>query len=384
MTENDMLRTWAEVDLDALAHNYRLLRQEAEDSPSGRRVGFMGMVKANAYGHGALPVAAKLQELGADILGVACLAEAEELRKGGITLPILCLGQTPPQQTPRLLELGVTQTVGDLESGQALSAAAQTAGGVLDIHLKVDTGMGRLGFVWAEGHEEAALTDMLAVCALPGLRVRGLFTHFSDADGSEEYTALQTQRFQQAKDELIRHSVEIEICHCAASAAVLHYPCAHFDLIRPGIALYGHSPDGEDDWPGLVPVMTVKSRIAAVRDMPAGSYVSYGRTARLERDSRLAVVPIGYGDGYPRCLSNRMAMRINGALCPVVGRVCMDMCMVDVTDLPGVRPGDTAVVYDGPLFRRAADLAGTIIYELLTSLSPRVPRVYLSGGKIVG
>ena len=315
---------------------------------------------------------------------MACLAEAEELRKGGITLPILCLGQTPPQQTPRLLELGVTQTVGDLESGQALSAAAQTAGGVLDIHLKVDTGMGRLGFVWAEGHEEAALTDMLAVCALPGLRVRGLFTHFSDADGSEEYTALQTQRFQQAKDELIRHSVEIEICHCAASAAVLHYPCAHFDLIRPGIALYGHSPDGEDDWPGLVPVMTVKSRIAAVRDMPAGSYVSYGRTARLERDSRLAVVPIGYGDGYPRCLSNRMAMRINGALCPVVGRVCMDMCMVDVTDLPGVRPGDTAVVYDGPLFRRAADLAGTIIYELLTSLSPRVPRVYLSGGKIVG
>ena len=384
MTEENMMRTWAEIDLDALEHNYRLLRQMAGESASGRRVGFMGMVKADAYGHGAVRVAAQLQELGADMLGVACLAEAEELRKGGITMPILCLGQTPPQQAPRLLELDIIQTVGDLESGQALSAAAQAAGGILDIHLKVDTGMGRLGFVWAEGHEKTALADMLAVCALPGLRVGGLFTHFSDADGSGEYTALQDRRFRQVRDELTRHGVEIEICHCAASAAVLHYPCTRFDLIRPGIALYGHSPDGEDDWPELRPVMTVKSRISAVRAMPAGSYVSYGRTARLERDSRLAVVPIGYGDGYPRCLSNRMVMKINGTLCPVVGRVCMDMCMVDVTDLPGIRPGDTAVVYDGPLFRRAARLADTIVYELLTSLSPRVPRVYLRGGKIVG
>ena len=385
MTDERMMRTWAEVDLDALAHNYNALRQMLNGisrSAGTLPAGIMGVVKANAYGHGALPVAAKLEELGADMLGVACLAEAEELREGGISLPILCLGQTPPKQAGRLLELKVTQAVGDLESGRALSAAAQAAGGVLDVHLMVDTGMGRLGFVWSEGRELDALEDMLAVCALSGLRVRGLFTHFSDADGSEEYTALQDERFQQAADELAERGVEIEICHCAASAAVLHYPCTHFDLIRPGIALYGYSPTHGSGEPALRPVMTVKSRIAAVRELPAGSFVSYGRTARLERDSRLAVVPVGYGDGYPRCLSNRMVMKIGGVPCPVVGRVCMDMCMVDVTDLPDVRPGDTAVVYDGPLLEQAAGLADTIVYELLTSISPRVPRICLEGGKI--
>ena len=161
---------------------------------------------------------------------------------------------------------------------------------------------------------------------------------------------------------------------------MLNYPCTHLDMVRPGIALYGYYPAQELkglDGPGLEPVMTVKSRISAVHALPKGTYVSYGRTARLERDSLLAVVPIGYGDGYPRSLSNRMTMKIRGAECPIVGRVCMDMCMVDVTGVPGVQAGDTAVVYDGPLLERAAQLAGTIPYELLCAVSPRVPRVYL-------
>ena len=207
-----------------------------------------------------------------------------------------------------------------------------------------------------------------------------MFTHFADADGSESYTMDQLTQFLDAKAALEKRGVHFAITHCGASAAVLNYPCTHMDMIRPGIALYGYSPAPEMegiDGPGLKPVMTVNSRICAVRAVPAGTCVSYGRTATLKRDSRLAVVPIGYGDGYPRRLSNRMDMMIHGVLCPVVGRVCMDMCMVDVTDLPDVKVGDTAMVYGSDLTERAAQLADTIVYELLCNLSNRVPRVYL-------
>jgi len=372
-----MIRTWAEIDLDALAHNYRLLRDLAPDSK------FLGLVKANAYGHGAVPIAKKLQNLGADMLAVACLDEAVELRQAGITIPILCLGQTPPALAGELLEYNVTQTVGDLETGKALSAAAVKAGKTLTIHVKLDTGMGRLGFVWGEWDNSGVLADMAALCALPGLEAEGLFTHFSDADESKEYTLRQKRRLEEAIGALRRAGHEFKICHCAASAAVLNYPYSSMDMIRPGIALYGYCPAPGMDNPGLKPVMTVKSRIAAVRTLPAGSCISYGRTATLDRISRLAVVPIGYGDGYPRVLSNRIHMLIHGVPCPIVGRICMDMCMVDVTDLPDVRAGDVAWVYGSGLTNRAAEQAGTITYELLCQLTPRVPRVYLEDGAMV-
>lgn len=190
----------------------------------------------------------------------------------------------------------------------------------------------------------------------------------------------QLTKFLDAKQTLEKIGVTFQICHCGASGAVLNYPCTHMDMVRPGIALYGYYPAPEMeglDGPGLRPVMTVKSRIAAVRELPAGTCVSYGRTAVLKRDSKLAVVPIGYGDGYPRSLSNRMVMEIHGVPCPIVGRVCMDMCMVDVTDLPDVKPGDIALVYGPELTEKAADLTGTIVYELLCDLNPRVPRIYL-------
>ena len=378
-----MWRTWAEVDLDALAHNYHTLRAMA---PAGCK--FLGLVKADAYGHGALPVARKLQALGADMLAVAAPEEGAQLRRGGITLPILCLGQTPPGQAAELLAWDITQTVEDLETGKALSKAALAAGKTLKIHLKLDTGMARLGFLWRAGEDNAALLDeMEALCALPGLEAEGLFTHFADADGSEEYTMAQLEKFLDARSALEARGVRFKICHCSASAAVLQYPCAYLNMIRPGIALYGYYPDpGLEglDGPGLQPVMTVKSRVAAVHSLPAGSCVSYGRTAVLERDSRLAVVPIGYGDGYPRQLSNRMVMEINGAACPIVGRICMDVCMVDVTDLPEVRAGDVATVYGPGLTQRAAELCGTIVYELLCRLLPRVSRIYLENGRPVG
>lgn len=376
MEEKNLWRTWAEVDLDALAHNYHTLRAMA---PAGCK--FLGLVKANAYGHGAVPVARKLQALGADMLAVATVDEGEELRRAGITLPILCLGQTPTQLAGELLEWNITQTVEDLETGRALSKAAVEAGKTLKIHVKLDTGMSRLGFLWRAGEENSALLDDIqTLCSLPGLEAEGMFTHFADADGNEGYTMAQLEKFLDARKALEARGVTFKICHCSASAAVLQYPCTHMDMIRPGIVLYGYYPSPELeglDGPGLRPVMTVKSRIAAVRSLPAGTCVSYGCTATLARDSRLAVVPIGYGDGYPRQLSNRMVMEIHGTQCPIVGRICMDMCMVDVTDLPQVKAGDVATVYGPGLTEQAAGLCGTIVYELLCDVSPRVSRVYL-------
>ena len=384
MTDRRTARTWAEINLDALAHNYRLLRGLA---PEAR---FLGVVKADAYGHGAVPVAKKLQALGADMLAVACLAEAVELREAGITLPILCLGQTPVELAGDLLAYDVTQTVGDLETGEALSAAAEAAGKTLKVHVKVDTGMGRLGFVYYEDDDEAALEragkEIESLCALPGLEPEGIFTHFANADGSEAYTKNQCARIYDVFGELWERGLhQFKIYHCAASAAVLNYSWTkvYMNMIRPGIALYGYVPDPSVKDPGLKPVMTVKSRIAAVRELPAGSFISYGCTARLERASKIAVLPMGYGDGLPRCLSNKLEVLIGDRLCPVLGRICMDMCMVDVTDAPGVKAGDVATVYGPGLTDWAAQLAGTIPYELLCQLTPRIPRLYLEQGSAI-
>ncbi len=384
MTDRRTVRTWAEVDLDALAHNYRLLRGLA---PGAK---FLGLVKADAYGHGAAPIAKKLQALGADMLAAACLDEAIALRESGIALPILCLGQTPPELAGELLAYDITQTVGDLETGAALSAAAVAAGKTLTIHVKVDTGMGRLGFVYYEDDDEAALEragkEIESLCALPGLEPEGIFTHFANADGSEAYTKNQCARIHDVFGELWERGLhQFKIYHCAASAAVLNYSWTkvYMNMIRPGIALYGYVPDPSVGDPGLKPVMMVKSRIAAVRALPAGAKISYGCTATLERDSKIAVLPMGYGDGYPRSLSNKMDVLIQGVPCPIVGRICMDMCMVDVTGLPEVRAGDIAVVYGPGLTQRAAQLAGTIPYELLCQLTPRVPRLYLEKGRVI-
>ena len=381
MTDRRTVRTWAEVDLDALAHNYRLLRGLA---PGAK---FLGLVKADAYGHGAAPIAKKLQELGADMLAAACLDEAIALRESGIALPILCLGQTPPELAGELLAYDITQTVGDLETGKALSETAVKAGKTLKIHVKVDTGMGRLGFVYYEDDDEAALEragkEIESLCALPGLEPEGIFTHFANADGSEAYTKNQCARIYDVFGELWERGLhQFKIYHCAASAAVLNYSWTkvYMNMIRPGIALYGYVPDPSVKDPGLKPVMTVKSRIAAVRDLPAGAKISYGCTATLERDSQIAVLPMGYGDGYPRVLSNQMDMLIRGIPCPIVGRICMDMCMVDVTGLEDVQPGEAAVVYGPKLTQRAAKLAGTIPYELLCQLTPRIPRLYFEAG----
>ena len=379
MTDRREVRTWAAIDLDALTNNYRLLRDLL---PEGCRL--LAPVKANGYGHGAVPVTKKLEALGADMLSVACVEEGEELRRAGVRMPILCMGVTPAQLTGELLDFDITQTVEDLEAGEALSREAVRLGRKLRVHLKVDTGMGRLGIYWGDGDNSAAAQALIRLCELPGLEVEGMFTHFGMADSDPLYTMDQMDRFLAARATVEEAGFSLKICHCAASSAVLHYPRTHMDMVRPGIALYGHYPDPERDGaevPGLRPVMTLYSRICAVRPMPAGSRISYGGTAVLERDSRLAVLPIGYGDGLPRVLSNKLQVRIGGRLCPVVGRVCMDMCMVDVTDLPQAEVGEVAEIYGPGLTDRAAAQAGTISYELLCHVAPRVPRVYWEAGK---
>lgn len=369
-------RTWREISLANLEHNYRALRALL---PQGCR--FLGIVKANAYGNGAVRVSKKLEELGCEYLAVACVDEAAELRAAGVSTPILILGNTPAEYAEELLALDLTQTVFDFPTARALSQAAVAAGKTLKIHVKLDTGMSRLGFLCDEAHAAASVEEAAALCALPGLEHEGVFTHFADADGSEEYTMLQFTRFLDALKQLEVRGITFAIRHCAASAAVLNYPCTHLDMVRPGVALYGHYPDPSCeglDGPGLRPVMTLKSRVSAVRDLPAGTAVSYGRTRTLDRDSRLAVLPVGYADGLFRGCSNQVDVLLHGQRARVTGRVCMDMCMVDVTEIPGVAPGDVATVYgDGVPVEEAAAAAGTIQYELLCAVSERVPRVYL-------
>ena len=372
------LRTWADIRLEHLDHNYRALRALLP-----RDCRFLGVVKANAYGHGAVSIARRLETLGAGYLAVAALREGAELREAGIALPILVLGHTPPEEAGTLAALRLTQTVFDLENARALSGRL-AAGQTLRIHIKADTGMGRLGWLCGPDRLDRTAAEIQAACALPGLEAEGIFTHFADADGdtadSEAYTMEQFTRFLDLTAALERAGVSFPIRHCANSAAVLRYPCTHLDMVRPGIALYGHYPDPccrDLDGPGLLPVMALRTRVAAVREVPAGTPVSYGRTHTLDRPSRLAVLPAGYADGLPRICSDRLEVCIHGARVPIVGRICMDMCMADVTGLPGVRPGDEAEIFGDRLpAEEAAALAGTIQYELLCAVAPRVPRVY--------
>lgn len=371
--EANKTRTWAEISLANLEHNYRALRSGLEPGCK-----FVGVVKANAYGHGAVPVARRLEELGADYLAVACLEEGLELRQAGIQSPILILGATPEDCAEAAVEQDLTQTVFRESQARAVSQAARTLGRTAKVHLKVDTGMSRFG-VWA-GDPEGAAADLAPLCGLPGVEVEGIYTHFAKADEDESFTMLQFTRFLDVIAALrASHGVEFAIRHCAASAAVLHYPCTHLDMVRPGIALYGHYPAPDCaglDGPGLLPVMTLKSRIASVKELPKGASISYGGIHTLERDSRIAVLPVGYADGLFRLLSNRMEVLWQGNRLRQIGRICMDLCMVDVTNVPA-RAGDEVELFGPELpLEEKADAVGTIQYELLCAVSRRVPRIY--------
>nr|MBC7245209.1 alanine racemase [Chloroflexota bacterium] len=369
--------TWAEIDLDAIAHNTRQLKQYV-----GERTELVAVVKANAYGHGALPVGLVALKNGATRLAVARVGEGVQLRRGGVAAPILVMGYATLGQANEIVRHRLTPTVNTLELAHALSAAiAEQNAAPLPVHVKVDTGLGRFGLL---PHE--VLDFSRALLAVPNLFLEGLWTHFASADETDQsYTYHQCAVYNQVLRQLEEAGIHIPLKHVANSAATLTLPETHLDMVRCGIAIYGLRPSAEVKMVvPLRPAMTIKARVARVRILPAGSSISYNRTYVTSRPTTVALVPIGYGDGYRRGLSNQGMVLIHGQRAPIIGRVCMDQFMVDVSNIPDVQQGNEVVVLgrQGEEEINAEEIGawvGTNNYETVTAILPRVPRVYLAG-----
>ena len=380
MEEEILRRTWAEIDMDALAHNYRVAREKI-----GPGVKYLGVVKADAYGHGAVQVSRKLETLGCDYLAVSSLDEARELRRGGIKTPVLILGHTPPEMTPQLIQNDLTQTVSALAKAEEYSKAAEASGGVLRVHIKADTGMSRLGFLVRGEHFAGGVEAIHKACSLPGLDPEGIFTHFSssdsDAPDDKAYAMEQFAAFTDVLDALAQRGCHFALRHCANSGALARYPETYLDMVRPGIALYGLG----DDAPalGLRPVMSLYSCVSTIKVFDADTPISYGRTYRTPDKRRVGVLPIGYADGLFRGFSNRLAFWTPHGPAPIRGRICMDMTMVDLTDLPEIHVGNALEAFGAHQSADAlAAMLDTIPYELTCAVSKRVPRLYMEGGKV--
>ncbi len=388
MTELSTLETiWAEIDLGAIAHNTAELKQKAGNAR------FMAVVKANAYGHGILAVAHRALQSGADWLGVARFGEAMVLRDAGIRERVLIFGHTPPERGPTMVEQGLTPTVFDLQTAVLLSKAAACKENRLKIHLKIDTGMGRLGILpdsRRPGFDKAAppiraVEEIAAIGRLPGIEIEGIYTHFASADDADKTAARrQLAVFTKLLDALQGEGVHISLQHAANSASIIDLPESHLDMVRAGIALYGLAPSAQVGLQtvDLKPAMALKARIVHLKQVPAGFPVSYGSTYRTKAPTTIATVPIGYADGYSRLLSNRGCMLVRGVRAPITGRVCMDQIMLDVGHVKGVAVGDEVVAFGAqngaalPADELAAALS-TINYEIVSSIMDRVPRVYV-------
>lgn len=378
--ESTLKRTWAEIDLSALAHNYDTLRRHI-----GSDVKFLGVVKADAYGHGAVEVSRVLQKKGADYLAVSSIDEAIELRQGGIAMPILILGHTPKEQVGKLMENHITQAVTCEAKALEYSSEAARLGGTLKIHIKVDSGMSRLGYLCDGEHFQTGIEGILHACTLPGLEAEGIFTHFAVSDEpdaeSEKYTRAQFELFQKviaAVEE--KWGKHFAIHHCANTGAVACYPETYMDMVRPGLLLYGCGEFAKKL--DLHPVMTLKTTVSTIKTYVPGTDISYGRIYTTERTTRMGVVPYGYADGFLRCLSNRCHFMTADGAVPQRGKICMDMCMVDLTDAPHVQVGDEVEIFGNRnSVNEMAELAGTIPYELTCAVSRRVPRAYLQEGR---
>lgn len=372
--------TWAEVDLDRLASNVKEFLRVIPGSSQ-----LMAVVKANAYGHGAVEVSRKALEAGAAMLGVASLEEGAELRRNGIHAPILILGHTDPHLCAELCRLDLTPTVFSWDEAVLLSRRARELGRSLNVHAKLDTGMGRLGI----GDRREAVRFLEELHKLPDLSLEGIYTHFACADEAEKnYTEYQLQRYREILRELESRGVTVPLTHAANSAATLEHPASVLDMVRVGISLYGYYPSPEvgREQIRLLPVLSLKTRIIFLKKVARGTPISYGRTYYTPRETVIATVPLGYADGFSRSLSNSGFMLVKGQRAPVVGRVCMDLTMLDVGHISGVREGDEVVAYgcQGSESIDADEIAsqlGTISYEVLCRISPRVPRFYLSAAK---
>ena len=378
--ELDGILTWAEIDLDAIIFNIQQYQRHV-----GPAVEIFAVVKANAYGHGAVPAARAAQAAGAQRLAVHRTTEGVLLRQAGLAAPILIMGYTLPNGASLIVNHGLTPSLITIEFAQALSGQALAAGACVPVHVKVDTGMSRYGLL-----PEEVLDFLNSLRLLPGIRLEGLFTHFATADASDQtHLRRQLAIFNDVLAAAHQAGFEIPLVHACNSAAAMKLPEAHFNAIRPGIALYGMQPSSE--WPSvfeLRPALTLKSRVSRVRTLASGTGISYGLTYVTQQATRVALVPVGYGDGYHRVLSNKGIVLIGGQRAPILGRICMDQFVVDVSHIPNVQQDDEVVLVgsQGGLSLPAetvATLARTINYEVTTALLARVVRRYWRNGSVV-
>ena len=377
--------SWAEVDLSAVRHNYNTIRGSL---PAKTKL--CCVVKANAYGHGVHELAPLYEQLGADWFAVSNVREALQLRRYGVTRPILILGYTHESCAALLAEENISQCVYSTAYGQRLSAAAQEAGVTVNIHVKLDTGMGRLGFR-CPGKGEDSVEGAIAVCRLTGLRPEGVFTHFASADegaAGDDFSRLQADRFVEALNRLCAAGITFDIRHCANSATLSDHPECRMDMVRAGIVLYGLQPSSDLRQPlPLKPVMSLRSVISHVKTVPAGTTVSYGRTFTAPCEMTVATVPIGYADGFWRQNSPAgVRLTVRGQQAPILGRVCMDQLMLDVSHIDEVTIGDAVTVFGAAPAMTADDIAAannTIGYEVICGVGERVPRLYIEEGRWV-
>lgn len=368
--------TWVEINLDAIGHNVAELRRQAPDSQ------LMAVVKADGYGHGALAVARTALAAGATWLGVATVEEGVELRRNGVVAPTLVFGYVPEEQTGMVLLHGIRPAVFSLDLARALEERGKGLIRKAYIHLKIDTGMGRVGI-----RPDEVVPFVRELKKLPHIEVEGVFTHLATADEPENpFAADQLAEFERALALLREEGINPPVIHAANSAGLMLWPNSRYDLVRAGIAMYGHPPDPAVEWPAdLRPALTWRTRVGLVKDVAAGMPISYGCTYRTPEAQRIASLPVGYADGFPRGLSNRGEVLIRGRRCPVVGRVCMDQTMVRIPPDLSVEPGDEVVIIgeqDGERITASEVAAhlGTINYEVLCAISKRVPRLYRKDG----
>lgn len=377
-------RVCAQIDLDAFRHNVLEIKNKLSDNSQ-----LMGVIKMNAYGHGSGVLGKELEQLGASWFAVACVDEGIELRRAGLTLPILVLGFTSPDQYTQLFEYDITPTVFSYEMACAMNETAKAMGTVLNVHIKLDTGMGRIGF-WVD---EESLDAICRIQALEFINIEGLFTHFACADmnstDAKEVTALQKERFTWMSNQLQEKGVDIRFHHCANSAGIMNGKDFHEDLVRAGIILYGLYPSDEVDTSvlDLKPVMSLKSHITYIKTLQPGQGISYGYTYVTDKETVVATIPVGYGDGYPRQLSNQGSVLIRGHKVPIIGRVCMDQFMVDITGYTDICEGDEVTLFgydkDAQIsVEEVAALAGSFNYEFVCDVGRRVPRAYMRNGQV--
>ena len=374
-------RTWAEINMDALTENIKNIR-----SITNKNSMVMAVVKADAYGHGAVNVAKLLLKNGADRLAVADLDEAIELRHSGISAEILILGASFDEDCSSLVKHNITPAVFSYDFAKKLSTEAIKQGKQAKIHVKIDTGMSRIGFVSGDSNEEIC-DEILKISKLPNIFIEGIFSHFATSDEKDKsYTEKQFSEFLSVCNLLKEKGLDIPIRHIANSAAIMMYPETHLDMVRAGIILYGFYPseDVNKDRLKLRHVMTLKSRITLIKEIENRG-VSYGKTYIAHNKTKIATIPVGYADGYTRLLNNKAKIIANGETVDVIGRICMDQCMIDVTNVHNINTGDEVIIF-GEDIVTADDIAmslGTINYEIVCMISRRIPRIYLCEGKVV-